>query len=549
KIDAIPANADRIDFSGTAAQANAAFQTQLHQYSLDGKAGWANATEIHLPQALASMALGVEHLNTFRPRPHAIHKQVYVAQRAAAAPQYTVAGQSGTVNLLAPSDIATIYNVTGLYNNGITGKGQTIAIVGQTDITVHQSDIALFRSLSGLSPNLPKQVVVPSSTCPAGTTPSISAGDLQEADIDVEWSGAIARDATILYVTVCNSNQGVFDSLVYAIQNPLANNQTQFVPVISISYGGCEIQQIPAAGVQQLESVFEQANAQGQTIVASSGDDGSADCDNLNSPGVPASHGLAANYPSSSQFVTAVGGTSFSGDIGDSSRYWNSSNNSAHGSALSYIPETTWNNFGQLSASGGGASALFSKPSWQTGAGVPNDGMRDVPDVSLASDPAHDGYVLCTKETDASNAFTTNPPTPSCGGQVPFFDSNNRAYLYGGTSIAAPQLAGMIALWNQQAGNTGGVGNANPIFYLIASNSPGAFHDVTTGSNAVPCQPGSRNCVSGSGGNVMSCCSAGAGYDQATGLGSVDATAMGAAWPRLIAVNAGFSMLLNPKAI
>ncbi len=570
KIDAIPASSNRIDFSGTAAQVNAAFQTQLHQYSLRGQMHWANSTEISLPQAIAGMALGVEHLNTFRPRPHAIQRPVHASQQSVSAkPQYTFTDGSGAeVNVIAPSDSQTIYNVTGLYNSGFTGSGETIAIAGQTDIVQYENDIKNFRSLSGLNAsNLPTQVLITSpNTGPATVSPS----DLVEADIDTEWSGAIAENAAIVYVTVgSNQNYSVFDSLQYAVLNPLAENNTQFAPVISISYGGCEqgYKSISLSEIQQLESVLEQANAQGQTVVASSGDDGSATCDYANTP-TPASHGLAVDYPASSQYVTGTGGTSFSGDVGDQSKYWNQGNNSDNGSAISYIPETTWNdtpnlsglnNTGVLSASGGGASALFTKPSWQAGAGVPSDGKRDVPDVSLAADPYHDGYVLCTEETSGSGSSTRLTGTSSCvypvgSGEAAYFDQNLMGGIFGGTSIAAPQLAAMITLWNQEAGNTAGVGNANPILYLLAQSTPGAFHDVTTGSNAVVCQQGSPDCISnGAGGYVMSCCNAGAGYDEATGLGSVDATAMGAVWPK-VSVTATtpqptFSLLLNPSAV
>jgi subtilase family serine protease len=556
KIDSIPPGNDQIYFSGTATQVNAAFKTQMHQYSLRGRMHWANATEISLPQALAGVAIGVGHLNTFRPRPHLIQKQVSATRRGAGAtPQYTVQLQGGgDANFTAPSDIATIYDLTGIYNGGFTGTGQTIAVVGQTDITKYESDIANFRSLSGLNAsNLPTQVLI---TNPNTGPATVSVGDLAEADIDTEWSGAVAKDAKIVYVTVGSDTQyNVFDSVTYAIENLVA-------PVISISYGGCEQEIGGSSVVQQFENVLEQANAQGQTVVASSGDDGSASCDDGDSPASAAQYGLTVSYPASSQFVTAVGGTSFAADISDQAKYWSTSNNGQNGSALSYIPETTWNNTptladlsnqGALSASGGGASQLFSKPSWQVGRSVA-DGQRDLPDVSLAADPDHDGYVLCTEETNGSGANETLSGTPSCAypvgaHEVAYFDQNLSGSIFGGTSIAAPQLAAMISLWNQQTGNTSGVGNANPIFYLLAQNTPGAFHDVTTGNNAVVCKQGSPNCVSSANGYVMSCCNAGPGYDLATGLGSVDATAMGSVWPKLAAVNAGFSLLLNPSAI
>lgn len=565
-VTAIPASADRINFSGTAAQVNAAFQTQLHRYLFHGRQGWANSTDISLPQAIAGMALGVEHLNTFRPFPHVAKRLVHEAARSAGVamgPHYTLSDGNGSeVNFVAPSDAQTIYDVTGLYNNGITGTGQTMAIVGQTDITKYESDIAHFRSLSGLdATNLPEQILVPNSG-----TAAVYVGDLEEADIDTEWSGAIAENATILFVTVGNNlNYDVFDSLVWAIQNPLVNNDTQYVPVISISYGACEKAFAGSNAIQVLEQALEQAGAQGQTVIASSGDSGSADCDlGTNSSGQPlaASNGLAVDYPGTSQYATSAGGTSFSGDIGDQSKYWNSSNNADNGSAISYIPETVWNDTpnlaglnssGTLSASGGGASSLFTKPSWQVGPQVPSDGKRDVPDVSLAADPNHDGYVLCTQETNAAGTVLTGVSScvyPVGGSEVPYFDANENGYLYGGTSIAAPQWAAIITLMNQEAGNTGGVGNANPILYQIAQETPAAFHDVTTGSNAVVCIAGSPNCNGNTGGyGVMSCCNAGTGYDEATGLGSVDAAALAAVWPRLTAVNGEFSLLLKPAAV
>ncbi len=572
RVDAIPASSDRINFSGTAALVSTAFHTQMHRYKLNGKMQWANASNVSVPQAIAGMVLGIEHLNTFRPVPHRIARPVHARVLSASeglSAHYTVQDGSGNeLNFIAPSDSTTIYNVSGLYSAGITGKGQSIGVVGQTDILQYKSDIANFRSLSGLNAaNMPSQILVPNS----GTT-QVYAGDLEEADIDTEWSGATAKDASIVYVTVgSDPNASVFDALQYAIQTPLLNNKTQFLPVISISYGACEPAFQGSAGgpaeVETLEQTLQEANAQGQTVVASSGDSGSADCDTgTNSSGqlVGASNGLAVDYPGSSQYVTAAGGSSFSGDILNQSKYWSQTNNSDNGSVLSYIPETTWNdtpnltdlsNAGSLSASGGGASALFAKPSWQTGPGVPGDGKRDVPDLSLAADPNHDGYVLCTEETNSAGTSLTG--TTSCvypvgSQQVPYFDANSQGYLYGGTSIVAPQLAGMIALWNQAAGNTQGVGNINPFLYLTAQNTPGAFHDTTTGNNAVVCVKGSPNCnpdPTTSGNYIMSCCNAGSGYDTATGLGSVDAAAMAAVWPGVGSINQNFSMLFSPGAI
>lgn len=562
KIDAIPPSADRIVFSGTVAQVESTFQTQMHRYQLHEQTAWANATPVSVPEAISGMVLDVGHLNSFRLMPHFIRRPVHVAHPSTAGalnPHYTLQDQSGNeVNFIAPSDLYTIYDISGLYNASITGTGQTIGIAGQTDILQYKSDIQDFRSLSGLnSSNLPTQILVPNT---GGAAVSVS--DLEEADIDVEWSGAVAKDASIMYVTVGNSqNYSVFDALNYAITTPLINSST-FIPVLSISYGNCE-QAFSAAYIQTIEGNLQQANAQGQTIVGAAGDSGSADCDftGQNSSGtfVGATQGLAVDYPSSSQYVTSAGGTTFSADVANQAKYWSQTNNADNGSVLSYIPEAAWNdtptlsalqNIGSLSAGGGGASVTFPKPSWQVGNGVPGDGHRDVPDVSFDADPNHDGYVLCTEETGGTASNPTLTGTPSCAypvssTQAPYFDATGNGYLFGGTSIVTPEIAAVITLLNQDQGNTSGVGNANPIFYLAAKNTPGAFHDVTTGTNAVVCQQGSPNCVNG----VMSCCSAGTGYDMATGLGSLDVAALAAVWPGISASNADFSLVPNPGSL
>src|SRR6185437_5335023 len=257
-INGVSPDGDRIEFSGTAAQVNSAFQTRMHRYAIHGQTRWANATEISVPQAIAGMTLDIRHLNSFRPHPHFGQKRVNAIRppgTGTSSPHYTLHDQNGEVNLLAPSDVQTIYDVQGLYNSSITGKGQTLAVVGQTDVVKYQSDIKNFRLLSGLDANnLPTQIVVPNTG-----NATVSAGDLTEADIDLEWPGAIAKDANILYVT-SGPNGDVFDALVYAIQHPLMNNNTQFVPVISISYGACE-GAAGAASIQSIDQVLEQANA------------------------------------------------------------------------------------------------------------------------------------------------------------------------------------------------------------------------------------------------------------------------------------------------
>ncbi len=481
---------DFIVFSGTVGQVEAAFRTQFHYYNVDGEKHFANAVAPSVPQALNGIVAGFRGLHDFSLSPMGIRNLVPDIFPSIMRPFYNSGGQ----NFMAPGDVATIYDLTSLYNAGIDGTGQKLVIVGQTDIAV--SDIQNFRSGFGLSNNNPQVITVGSDP---GTT-----GDLSEADLDLEWSGAVARGATILYVTSKISAGGVFNSATYAIDQDLAG-------VISMSYGGCE--SINASFIPANEPVMQKANTEGITFIASSGDSGAAGCDADSESS--ATQGLAVNYPASSPEVTGVGGSEFSGDMSNPSKYWSNSIGPNGGSAISYIPETSWNDTsenGTLSASSGGASSCmspgcangFPKPSWQTGSGVPNDGVRDVPDVAMDASADHDGYVVCT--------------SGSCASGINLND------IFGGTSVSAPVFAGIVTLLNQQmkAVPPAGQGNINPTLYKLAQTaSNGAFHDITTGNNIVPCTQGTKGCPSKS--PFQYGYSAGAGYDRVTGLGSVDA--------------------------
>jgi subtilase family serine protease len=484
-VDRVSRSRTQVWFSGTVAQIEAAFHTQIHNYLVNGEKHFAAATNLSVPAAFSDAVLGFRNLDDFRPQASVIRAQ----------PEYT-SSISGK-HFLAPDDFATIYDVKVLYNAGFTGTGQKIAITGQTEILT--SDIDAFRAASNLPANDPQLVLVPNSG-----TPVISSTDLLEADLDLEWSGGVASDATIIYVYVGNNkNFSVFDSLTYAVDNNLA-------PVVSISYGACE-SGLGTATVESFEQLAQQANAQGQTITASSGDSGAAACDPDTAKS--ATHGFAVSTPASVPEITAVGGSEFSADVSDPSAYWNSTNNSNSGSAISYIPEEAWNDTatnGTLSASGGGASIVFSKPSWQSGTGVPNDGKRDVPDIALNASADHDGYLLC------SNGSCVNG----------YRQSNNDLTVVGGTSAGPPTFAAILALINQ-ATQSKGLGNANVTLYAPATKLLSALHDITSGNNDVPCTKSSTNCPSSGSFGF----SAGVGYDQVTGLGSLDAYNLANAWP------------------
>ncbi len=474
---------DWIAFRGTAGQVQSVFHTEIHRYKVDGEMHFANVTDPSIPKALADVVLAFRGLDNFGLRamgrrklnpggamlPYVLHSQ------------YTSGGQ----HFLAPDDLATIYDIAPLYAAGYNGTGQKLVIVGQTDIAT--SDIDTFRSMFKLSKNDPTQVLATGCVDPGIT------GDQVEADLDLEWSGAVARSATIIFVKCDVNDGGVFTSAQYAIDNDLA-------PVISMSYGLCE-SQTGASNIAPFEIELQKANTEGITFFASSGDTGAAACDYGHNV---ASLGLAVNYPASSPEVTGVGGNEF--DEGGGT-YWNTNNNANGGSAISYIPEMGWNDSAadsSLVASGGGASSCaitgckgFPKPSWQTGVGVPADGVRDVPDIAMTASADHDGYILCSGG--------------SCTGGN--FD------IVGGTSASTPVFAGIVTLQNQYLGNK--QGNINPILYPLAASNPAAFHDVTTGDNKVPCTKGTPNCPSTP--PYQFGYNAGTGYDQVTGWGSVDA--------------------------
>ena len=332
-------------------------------------------------------------------------------------------------------------------------------------------------------------VLVPAS----GSSTVVSGGDEGESDLDIEWSGAIAKGATIDFVFTGNSaNFNAFDSIAYAIDEKIA-------PIISISYGACEA----ALGTFTLETQLAQAAAQGQTVLAASGDQGSTSCsgDTQNGLTTTQQFALAVNYPASSQYVTGVGGTEISAanSVSTNSTYWVAQGTSdVLTSAKTYIPEVVWNDdstqFG-LGASGGGASALFTKPSWQTGVtGIPTDGKRDVPDVALYASADFPGYLFCS--SDSSDWNTTNAPVQTASCNSGFRDSaTGDLTVAGGTSFATPIFAGMIALINQKQEWTEGQGNANPTLYKLAANAStysSAFHDVTSGNNN--CTAGATYC-------------------------------------------------------
>ena len=534
-VTSVATSKNAISFSGNIAAIEKAFQTNIHNFSVSGETHFANETQISIPSSLAGTVSSVRGLNDFRLKPRV---QFPKSREAASNPHFT-SGLSGS-HYIAPGDFAVIYDVNPLYKAGNTGKGVTIAVIGQTDIV--PADITDFRGAAGLTANDPTVFTVPNTT-PLSVAAGAASNDLSETDLDLEWSGGVATGASIILV---NSGD-IFTSLSYAILNPI-NGIT--IPIISQSYGACEAGVSPGDQTT-IEGWLKQANSQGQTVVLASGDSGAADCDDT---GVTsATQGLAVDYPGSSVYVTAAGGSEFTGDgtaqtpQTGAGTYWsaNGTGNVSDDlitSAKMYIPEMAWNDTtfaiaqpgGSLSAGGGGVSALWPKPSWQTGVpGIPADNHRDVPDISLNSSPDHDPYLYCTQiqTTGSGTNYVSSCQATSFRVSDGTNSDTNNLTAAGGTSFAAPAFAGLLAIIEQKLAMSGGLGNINPALYQLAANSTtyaSAFHDITTGNNQVPCTSGSTNCPTGS--NPVIGYTAATGYDQATGLGSVDANNLATAF-------------------
>ena len=676
-----------IRFSGTAAQVESTFHTEIHNLSVKGEPHIANMSDPQIPGALKPVVVGVKSLHNFFPRPlHRMGSQVTLSREAggwkrtagptatpsnlSAAPKPETAGSSRTarseftINVpatggtsgspayteadVSPYDFATIYNVLPLWNKGIDGTGQTIAIAGTSDIG--QNDISTFRTFFGLPTNLPAntpQILHPNPSLPGGDDPGICTStsttatctidDLIENSLDVEWSGSVAKNAQIVLVTA--ASQSATDDTLYDAESYIVSNVTAHI--LSVSYGECELE-MGTSGNVEYNTLWQNAASEGIAVFVSSGDSGAASCDDGgDAGGTPyvAEYGTTVSGLASTPYNTAVGGTDFNwcsfltlfnGGTCPATPYWNTTNTTPPGasnasiSAVGYVPEMPWNdtctNPSMLSTlialakymgvagvnnaeegcnlitdnakllnaeypfaldlvdtvgGGGGVSNCtvnsttststtidptscsggYAKPSWQAGVtGIPGDGKRDLPDVSFfASDGFITGsaYLICVSENGGE------PCTYST-------DAEPFASEVGGTSASTPPMAGVMALINQKVGSAQGF--ANPELYKLAAqqtysncsaetvttNSSCLFNDIDAGSFTVPgtiamaCDYGavsgkSPNCsasdslqgVSDEVG-ILAGFNAGTGYDQATGLGSLNVANVVNAWPQTL---------------
>jgi hypothetical protein len=567
QVNRVAAGHTVIEFSGTAGLVRQALRTEIHKFTVNGEEHWANASDPQIPAALAPVVAGFASLNNFPRKP--LIRRLGTFRRSKATgeltPLFTFTPTGGsTFYAVGPTDFATIYNVLPLWqaSSPLDGTGQTIAIVGETN--VHIQDVRDFRNMFGLPANDPQIIL-------DGPDPGVAADEV-EADLDVQWSGAVAKNATIKLVVseTTESTLGIDLSALYIVDNNIA-------PVMSESYGACEAS-LGVAGNAFYNTLWEQAAAQGITVMIAAGDIGSATCD---LPGVVAAQGgLAVSGTASTPFNVALGGTDFD-DVANQATYWNATNTSTtQASAKSYLPEITWNDScaqsglngctassGDLNvtAGGGGPSNTYTKPSWQSGAGVPKDNVRDIPDVSLFASDGKNGsfYIFC--QADANSGSNTS----SCDLNAPYQDFQGG----GGTSFAAPAFAGIMALVNQKTGER--QGNANYVLYKLAaqkgascssntaavSNSSCIFYDVIKGNNSVACVGGSPNCSNTSTASnqygilvdpknpTSPAWTTTVGYDRATGLGSVNAANLVNNWTSVSFAPSTTSLTLSPTAI
>ncbi|MGA2966194.1 MAG: protease pro-enzyme activation domain-containing protein [Terriglobales bacterium] len=578
KVNVVYENGLLIDFSGTAGQVRGAFHAEIHELDVKGVKHIANMSDPKIPAALAPAITGVVSLHDFMPHP--MYKP-----RA----NYTT---SGGYYAVVPGDLAMIYNLNPLFTSGISGQGQTVVVIEDTNV-YSTGDWATFRTTFGLSSYTGGTFAQIHPAPPTGTNncgnPGVNGAE-GEAIIDAEWASAAAPSAAIKLAS-CSDTATTFGGLI-ALQN-LLNESATPPAVVSISYGECEAYNGESSNAAY-NTTYQQAVTEGVSVFVSSGDESAASCD---ADEANATHGIGVSAFTSTPYNVSVGGTDY-GDsyAGTNSTYWSATNSATYESALSYIPEIPWNdscaseliatfegnsqtygstgfcnsgsgvNFVTTASGSGGPSgcatgtptvsgvvsgtcAGYAKPSWQSGSsltggipvyGMPSDGVRDIPDVSLFAANGVWGHYYPFCDSDGGG----------CTGTPDNWDGA------GGTSFSSPIMAGIQALVNQKAG--GPQGNPNPIYYQLAATEYGAsgdtacnstlgntagssciFYDVTQGDMDVNCT-GTYDCYlpSGTYGVLSTSDSAydmaygtTTGWDFATGIGTVNAANLVNAWP------------------
>ena len=557
-----------VDFTGTAAQVQQTFQTEIHNVRLaNGEQHTSAMREAAIPEAFSPLVRGFVSLSDIGPHPMMVPRVPEVRTAHALATPANDAG--GGEYDVGAQDFYTIYNEGPLLSASVNGSGITVALLEETDLR-HTSDVTTFRSTFAVTPSTPALTVQHGAGSVSCSDPGVtSRGEEGEAMLDTEWAGAVAPSATLLYMSCASTTSlpGIYLSAEAVIENNLATT-------MSLSYGLSEDQDTGDHAF--LSDLFEEAVAQGETVVISAGDAGSANTDDQNKS--IANFGTWANTYASTAYKGAAGGTDlqdlYNSDVGGSSyvpsHFWAASNGTGASSALGYVPETPWNDtcassllnawkegagagatalcsdgaknaaYLATGGGGGGVSTIEARPVWQkaTVYGIPAQSgiynARLLPDLSLMAANGIWKHALDYYQSDSGGL--------------------NEA---GGTSFVAPQLAGFFALVAQKTGER--LGQPNFVLYNMAgveygtsSYLPGItcngsgttsnagvtttlpasnciFYDVTTSNISQACTAGTPNCYTSSGNvGILSTSTtaaqpayaAGNGFDLATGIGS-----------------------------
>jgi subtilase family serine protease len=473
-------NSLSIPVTATAGRVSQAFSTSLARVAVaSGKTAIVNQQAPSVDPGVAGdvqAVIGLDTLSTAKPLLVQSHRAATAATPhvvpATGGPEPCAAASAVGANQggLTADQIASAYGLSGLYQSGDEGAGQTVAILELEPYD--PGDIAAFDQCYGAS-TVPTNVSID-----GGAGSGAGAG---EAALDIENVIGLAPQAKVDVYEGPNSGNGPFDVMSAIISQRAAQ-------VVTTSWGQCE--QLEGIGQASSENtLFQEAAAQGMTIVSASGDDGSEDC-------FPTPPTLDVDDPASQPFVTGVGGTTLTANTTTGAR----------------LGESVWNDGPSVGASGGGISSFWPMPSYQKDApgslhvingnssGKPcsasSGDCREVPDVSADGDP-NTGYVIYWNGTNSA------VPPGTVGWQV-----------VGGTSAAAPAWAALIALTNASGACAGtSIGFANPALYHAgAADYSTDFNDVTSGNNDMT--------------GAFGLYPAGSGYDMATGLGSPNGTAL-----------------------
>lgn len=466
-----------IGFKGTIGDAEQAFSIQINNYRApDGRVFYAPGSDPSVPDSFGPSVQSIIGLDDAQVYSHPPIPSKNANNSTTAQPRSggCLPAQTSNYTYYIPNQIATAYNLTGLYNAGFQGQGQSVALFELDDFSA--SDIKAYTSCYGGASVPITRILVNGGT---GAQPGSGAIEV-ELDMELVLSAA-PKLAGLKVYEAANTAAGYIANWTAIVNDA--------VPVVSTSWGSCESSSFAQAVFNQENTLFQVAVLQGQSIFAASGDTGTNDC--RNNPATT----QGVDDPAAQPYVTGVGGTMLK-----------------LGPGSSYGSEMVWKD--QYGAGGGGISSLWKMPSYQSndpntsinnssgtpcGATSPNL-CREVPDVSLNADPATSYPVYCTVVAAGCS-------------------SSNTWVFLGGTSAAAPMWAALAALANQKALHDGyfNIGFLNAYLYSIDQNQHGTtyandFHDVTNGNNdtidASGIFPATTN------------------YDMASGLGSYNALSL-----------------------